>query len=328
MNAAQYAVLLKHEQAHIWLNHRTRKPDCAPADVRPDVWRTALEIEIARNIYLANDIAEIKKPMTVISGGFVPDSYPKMPAELMLAEDIYDWLAENPDEQPAGGGKMFCACSDCEGEGEGEGGGEEEAPTQAEIDEIKTVLEEMAKKTAISDVKDDGQSGKRTPSLANEIDYILRKKSVRERTYLRPSRREISGGIILRGRRKRKKSPLVEIFVDRSGSMSGEKTGASEEKLCAILSRYKAKIRNDVFYFSNEKLYDHDVPPRGSNPYGLVMDHLEKSRPKIAVILTDYDTSSTEGLKPLEGGDTTIICVPICATHTAISKLIGAIERT
>ena len=54
------------------------------------------------------------------------------------------------------------------------------------------------------------------------------------------------------------------------------------------------------------------------------MEHLEKSRPKIAIILTDDDLEGD--LKPLSHNDTKIICVPIGVDKTTIAPLIGAVD--
>lgn len=320
-NSREREILIAHEQAHIWLNHHTRKAhDFSQDSFSKALWDFSLELEIARNIYTPEDEDEIKKPFTILSGGVVRNTVPDLPEELIMAEDIYKWLQKNPDKQPAY--EKFCSCPAHEHD-ESEEGTEEQEISVEEIDQIKEAIEEYRDTMRSREQVDRAHITRKIPSLASDIDYILRSRKIRNRTYARPSRRSCDP-FILKGRKKRKKAPRVEIFVDRSGSMSGEKTGASVEKLKTILRKYGASIRNDVFYFSDEKIYDHDIPPRGSNPYPLVMEHLERTRPKIAVILTDYDTSSTEGLKPLSHRETEILCVPVCAKRTAISDLIGA----
>jgi predicted metal-dependent peptidase len=320
------SLLLRHEQAHIWLNHKTRKPDCENLDRA--VWTIALEMEIARNFYTKEDEARINRPFSALKGGYVSDTFKKMPPEIKMAEDIYQWLIDNPDERPDV--TNFCVCRDCdENEGnEGDEGNEESesSPSAKDIEEIEDGLKKIALDVT-SEKYNKQLLEKKKPSLASEIDYILRSKKVRNRTFMRESRRQVEG-VILKGARKLKKSPRVEIFVDRSGSMSGEKTGASVEKLKRILRKYKASVRNDVFYFSSGKIYSHDIPPNGGNPYPLVMAHIEKSKPQIAVIITDYDLEETADLKPLSHSETKILCVPVCAERTAISHLIGAKEVT
>lgn len=326
-NRVQDALLVLHEQAHIWLNHKTRRPDdFGTESFDKTLWDCAMEMEIARNIYTQKDDDEISKPMTILSGAFLRDSFPSMPPDLLLAEEIYDWLKKNPQEVPSCAARKFCACSE---HGDEDGDEDDEDATSGKISaeemkEIKAGLEKLAetmeteaKKITINSIK------VRKPSLAGEIDHILRSRKVKNRTYMRPSRRE-APPFILRGSKKLKKVPLVEIFVDRSGSMSGEKTAASVGKLKKVLAQYRASVECDVFYFSNGRIYNHDVPPNGGNPYPLVMAHLEKSRPKVAIIITDYDLEETRGLTPLSHRETKILCVPVCAERTAIANLIGA----
>lgn len=319
-NNSQRSILIAHEHAHVWLNHNTRRPhDFGQEKFNNHFWKMALEVEIARNIYTIDDEDEIRKPMTILSGGVVCDTFPEMPSDLLLAEDIYIWFQKNPDQIEKSNAKLFCSCSEeraLEKEGE-EGASPDMESVKKDIGDVKETLKTLAKKTP------DKFIVKKKPSLAGEIDYLLRSRKKRLKKYSRPSRREVDP-FIFKGIKKIKKVPLVEIFVDRSGSMSGEKTGSSEEKLKHILKKYRASVENDVFYFSNGSLFNHDVPPNGSNPYGLVMDHLEKSRPEIAVILTDYDETDTIRLTPLSHDVTKILCVPICAERTAISDLIGA----
>jgi hypothetical protein len=319
---AQEKILIAHEQAHIWLNHHTRRaPDFNSGEYDRKIWDTALEMEIARCIYTPEDEDEIRKPLTLISGGFVSDSFKKMPSNIILAEDIYIWLKNNPQEMHKN--IKFCSCPE---HSENDSQNPSEPPSQEEIKQLKLAIKHLAETISTKGDKYSAQKIiKPKPSLASEIDYIFRNLKQKRGSYLRPSRREVEP-FILRGKKKYRKRPAVEVYVDRSGSMSGEKTGASIERLKTILSRYRATIKNDVFYFSDGKIYPHDVRPSGGNPYPLVMEQIEKNRPTVAIIITDYDLEETEGLKPLSHRETKILCVPVCAERTAISNLIGAID--
>lgn len=313
-NNKEYILLKKHESAHILLNHFLRSPIEDVKNINRKNWEMAREIEIARNLYDDSDESLLKDKFSILHGGVGKNSIPELPPELLLAEEIYHWLCANKNEEE----HSCCATlkiSDDEDKYEDK--------IVLSEDEIRVLIEECKK--AIQDYTYEIETikTKKIPTLASEIDYILRRKNLIKKTYLYPSRRE-SKIFILKGRRKIKKSPLVEIFVDRSGSFTPEKTKESLDVINIILRKYKTKIKSDFFYFSDGKLYDHDIPPDGCTPYHLVMNHIEKSHPKIAIIITDDDLE--EGLKPISNSETKILCVAIGCDSTKISSIINAKE--
>lgn len=339
----EFNLLYKHEAGHIFLEHHLRRPKNKSARKHDDKWKLACELEIARNIYEEKDIELIKRPFSVLSGSVCPDTVKDLPEDLKIAEHIYKWLIKNQKEKQE---DKCCATLKIQQhekdekqeqqkgkEGQEEQEGQEEKEQQKELSEeeikkIKDFIEKATKELKVSlnninkvnyPIKTIKTSIK--PSLASEIDYILRSKNKRQRTYARESRVK-SELFLLKGRKTIKKSPQIEIFVDRSGSFQGYRTQKSLEVIKDILKKYNVKVRTDFFYFSNGKLYNKDVPANGGNPYPLVMNHLEQSRPKIAIILTDDDQEGD--LKPLSHKHTKIICVPIGVSHTSIARMIGA----
>ncbi len=309
LNAEEYRTTLRHEQAHVWGRHNMRAP--RGGDVPH--WKIACEMEIARNIYDDRDIATIKAPRSRLHGGYLPDTIPELPPDLLLAEDIYDWLLAHPQPQSPW---ELCAC-DCEKK-ETAGREDDGAPPAPTMGEIRDALDarekeqnaEIAARQAYRSILS------RPPSLSEAIDAALRVRVVSEPSYRRPSRRQVAG-VILRGRVSTPQPPRVEIFVDRSGSFSPEKTWGAEEKLRSLLQRYRATVKSDVWYFGNASLSATDLPGGGDTPYHLIADHLVRSQPKLAIIITDDDPCEPISARPKA---TQILCVPIGAHSTNVSK--------
>src|ERR1700676_1746007 len=104
LNTPEYRTTLRHAQAHVWARHNSRRPKDMK---RPDLWVTACEMEIARTIYDERDIDNINAPRSRLAGGYLPGSIEGLPSGIVLAEEIYDWLLQQPEATP----KMKCMCS-------------------------------------------------------------------------------------------------------------------------------------------------------------------------------------------------------------------------
>lgn len=321
----EYTVLLKHEKAHIWLEHNMRRTK----DMDHETWSLACELEIARNIYNEQDIAVIKAPFSRIQGGILPDSVPNLPDDLRLCEEIYDWLMNNQDGQADGAGdgdgdgpySKVCKCSygdDCDN-------------TERMDRESAAELVEKAKDAAdgiAASIKARQDTRimldklkKRKPSLVHEIDRSLRARVERDRSYRRPSRRENSA-LVMKGRLSMPKNPLVEIFVDRSGSFTPNKTAKAESALDVILKRYGASIKKDVWYFGGGRISAGNHSAGGDTPYHLIYQHLLQSRPKVAVVMTDNDACCDF---PEDHG-LNIVVLPIGCDGTEFAKKINGTE--
>lgn len=312
ISAKEYDVLFRHEQAHIWLEHNKR----IVKGMERQIWDASCELEIARNIYSHDDIAIIKAPLSRISGGIVPDSIPELPIDIMLAEEIYEWLLNNKNEQKA------CQSCDCSAHGENES--REDKISRAEalklIDDAKEKIESSQKskiteqntKLNLEEIKH------RKPSLVSEIDAALRRRIEREKSYRRPSRKE-GGEYIEKGRITIARPPLVEIFIDRSGSFTPEKTAKAQNALEIILKRYNSSIRHDVWFFGSGKISAKDFSG-GDTPYHLISAHLTMTKPKIAIVVTDDDSCADIKI------DVKTLVIPIGCNSTDFAKKAHAIE--
>lgn len=310
----EYAVLLKHEQSHIWLAHNRR----FKKDMVIKKWDIACEIEIARNIYSDSDIEVIKSPMSRIKGGYVPDTIKDMPHDLLLAEEIYEWLLENEQDQ-----SPDCKCCDhsmC-------GGGEDISPEdmQQVIEGVKEHLEalvksEVAQKNTALNIK---EIQSRRPTLTSELESLLRRRVERDRSFRRPSRIE-SADIIKRGRITTQNAPLVEIFIDRSGSFTQEKTAKAQIALANILNKYHSSIKNDVWFFGSGQISSTDFNG-GNTPYHLIYEHIKLTSPKVAIVITDDDVCCD--FVPAKGNKTRVIVIPVgCSSTDFFKKIPNGIE--
>ena len=160
----------------------------------------------------------------------------------------------------------------------------------------------------------------RAPSLTEAVDAALRVRIEREKSYRRPSRRHLED-VISRGSISVPRPPLVEIFVDRSGSFTPEKTAVAEQQLALLLSRYGATIRSDVWFFGNGKLTATDPGGGGGDtPYPLVAQHIASSMPKLAIVITDDDPAGAVGAVDQR---VMVLCVPVGCRNTSLAKAIG-----
>lgn len=316
----EYDVLLKHEQSHIWLEHNKRNKK----EYDHTFWTQACELEVARNIYKKSDIEIITRPFSRIPGGVLPDSCEGLPFDLLIAEDIYDWLLANKP-------KAADPCKCCEFNISDIIDNDATDTEKYDVDTlIKDVLESLEKEVAerkssesvcaqIEVIKN------RPPSLTEEIDASLRYRIERQSSYRRP-RRGVDDDVDLmrKGRISIPRPPLVEIYVDRSGSFTLEKTKAAQNKLDSLLKRYGASIKYDVWFFGGGKISANDFSG-GDTPYNLVAEHINKTQPKIAVIVTDDDMCGELMRCPKE---TKALVIPIACSKTIFSEKYGAKEVT
>lgn len=321
LNSDEYRTVMRHEQAHVWLRHIHRRP-VPSGDFDHDMWVTAKELEIAVNIYDEEDLQNIRAPRSRLNTTIHPDLYPELPKEIRLAEDIYAWLMENKKPEPK---KILIVC-DC-----GEHGphmGPSDGP-RIEINlellpKVRAELDERENKARVQQASTAHYKSiiRRPPSLISEIDAALRVRVNREVTYRRPSRRHIDSNIIMPGAMSVPRPPLVEIFVDRSGSFTPEKTAKAESLLKTVLARYGSSIKHDVWFFSDDRLVSTDPRGGGNTPYHLIGEHLVRSRPKMAIILTDNDSVYRD--IPKIHKNTIGLCVPIGCSETKVAQALGA----
>ncbi|WP_439684835.1 IrrE N-terminal-like domain-containing protein [Cupriavidus oxalaticus] len=315
LNKPEYRTTLRHEQGHVWARHNARRPK----DARIDLWRIACEMEIARTIYDERDIANITAPRSRLAGGYLPDTLQGLPEDIVLAEDIYEWLLSQPEQQhPA----VSCGCS-CDGT-HGETDEQVDGQSAAQAAREQLDADETARESQVAAAAAYAAIRNRAPSLTEAVDAALRVRVERERSYRRPSRRHMDNDVVMPGAISIPRPPLVEIFVDRSGSFTPEKTAAAERQLSALLSRYGATIRADVWFFGNGRLVDVDPGGGGDTPYELVAHHLRATQPKLAVVITDNDPVSSD----VGHADRSIklVCVPIGCSHTNLAKAMGGVD--
>jgi len=316
LNKSEYRTTLRHEQAHVWAGHNRRRPK----DAKHELWAIACEMEIARTIYDLKDIENINAPRSRLHGGYLPDSIEGMPHDVRLAEDIYQWLLDHPEQQP-----ISLKCCVCDHSTEADGSSSPVDGSIAVHDaRQKLDADEQAKESQIAAESAYALIRNRPPTLTNAVDAALRVRIERERSHRRPTRRSASDNVIMPGAISKPRPPLVEIFVDRSGSFSPSKTAMAEGKLRELLERYGSSIRSDVWFFGNGRLSDVDMGGGGDTPYALIPRHLEKTKPKLAIVITDDDPVSAH--MPEVDRATKVLCVPIGCTVTRLAHALNGLD--
>lgn len=326
----EFKFALFHESLHNLCKHNVRRPKTKEYYDSPQLqefWTAAVELEIARNFYTDNMISIINNVRSNVAGSYVPDSIPNLPEDLMIAEDIYQWLQDNPNEFGNNHDHDHDCCMVMFNDSD------EEIEIPKEI--VKGIIES---------IKNDIKTQQRTkqqqqtilenirykkPSMIDEIDALLRNRVERERTYRRESRYHDHGSdLILKGSKHVPRPPKVEIYVDRSGSFSPEKTHEAERTLQIILEKYGSSIEHDVYYFSDSELRANDVGGGGNTPYSLIHLNLLKSVPKLAIIITDNDglDYNKEDFNPITRSK--VFCVPIGCSFTNISVALNGTDFT
>lgn len=317
LNKSEYRTVLRHEQAHVWAAHNRRRPK----DAKHKLWAIACEMEIARTIYDRADIENIRAPRSRLAEGYLPDSIDGLPTNLSLAEDIYEWLLENyKQDQPHG--LKCCSCDHSNNDDVGE----EEVDGKLLVIKVRQKLDEdeTARESQIAADRAYVWIKNRQPTLTHAVDAVLRVRIERERSHRRPSRRNHETDVLLPGAISKPRPPLVEIFVDRSGSFSPSKTAMAESRLRELLDRYGATIRSDVWFFGNGQLSAVDLGGGGNTPYELIQQHLEITKPKLAIVITDDDPVSPKMCAV--DRCITVLCVPIGCARTNLANALNGVD--
>lgn len=87
------------------------------------------------------------------------------------------------------------------------------------------------------------------------------------------------------------KVPLINVYFDRSGSWTTEKTEKGAQAI-ATLNRYvtRGEIKLKLYYF-NTIVMDTDPGGHGGTDGQPIMDHIQQTKPNNVIILTDSDIS-------------------------------------
>lgn len=339
LTVSEHRTALRREQGRIWMQHNIRMKNIE--DRQPDLWALAFELEIAINIFDVDDRLAITDPKSNLSEIPIPDAWEDFPDNVRFAHEIYEWLVENMAgfggdedmENPHDSQKPENSDDGEESkEDSGEQGQEEQEPVEEFDSEVLGKIAEKAREGL------DGEKGaelrqemvefdfnellKRRPSLVEEVDSALRVRVEREPSYRRPSRRQTGDNTIMKGTISVSRPPRVEIFVDRSYSFTAEKTRAAESKLKEVLKRYNSSVTSDVLYFANNMLSS-SGNITGNTPYDVVYDYLCRSRPRLAIIITDDDPVD-DIVVPIKG--LKILCIPIGCESTLLAERIGGID--
>lgn len=322
----QRRTALRHERAHIWLQHQSR---CAALTsqmgeaLNRKAWNIAADLEIAKHIYTSRDDAALMEPRSALNGGIRLchcDEYPG--AE--YAEEFY--AAIMASAPPEGAASMDGEASD-----EASAGNGLDASHLGDVGEL--VADARSQSDAASDEADCAASAAQAqrsianfkppkPSLSSLIDmHIGRTVRTRSDSYRRPSRRRAASDLIAKGAVTKQKTPRMTVYVDRSGSFSPEKTAASLKAMAACLMKYRGRVDCDVIYFADALMSIDPGRGCGGTNYQPVIDQIVADRAEISIIVTDADSAAGVAVR---GRLPPVVVVPIDCQVTSIGQMLHA----
>jgi len=328
LSGHQMDVMRKHARCHIWLQHNVRKPQNANSEM----WELACDAEIALNIYTDEDDYIINRPRSLIASAITRQNLPKdLPKELIFAEEIYDWLAAQPEAKQL----QFPKSQDGQANSYDDSGDEKNDENLKPddildlISKTKNFLENLdkeksqkaqsaASRQTMEEFKE-SRAEQRKFTLYGAIEAELTACYVvsRKKSFRRPSRRE-NPDFIQKGVAKTRSRPHIIVYCDRSASFDEKKTREATEKISDICRKYRANIKVDVLYF-NEQILSEDPPcGEGNTNYKAVRDNIFSNNPEIAIVITDDD--NCEELSPVTSK---VLVVPIGTKRTFFATRIG-----
>lgn len=321
LQGQQRRTAVKHEKAHIWLQHQGRRARLLKLKgvVEQTLWNTAADLEIAKHIYNDKDLAAIREPRSALANG-ISDIHVQQYPNAVYAEEFYEELLKSATVVPVSHD------GDANDSIEGEAQASYNAPqalvpkARAEADKEEANLEQTASEVQAQKAIDGFQPPR--PSMASLVDRYIGRGKVRPiKGYIRPSRRIVSSDMILRGKRLQVKSPRLTVYVDRSGSFTPSKTAASVAALHECLTKYRGRVALDVIYFADRLMLNDPGRGIGGTNYQPVVDQIAADRAELSIIITDED--SAEGVQ-LPRNMPNVVVVPVACSITSIGALLKA----
>lgn len=338
----------RHECAHIWLQHFRRrkllkaKEEATKRVFQEDVWMMAADLEIAAQIYDEQDEIEIAQDPVLCTG--VTSKLVKQ-FKSRYAEDFY--LEIMRSKSPAkrsncshdGHANLKAALDKDDKDAQGKGDKDKDDKGKADKDakglNVPSIVRRAQNKADEQrlDAAIGGDPGvitiapsayKRRPSLASYVESVMREALDNDRTYARQSRRPGMPPVVLKGKKRKGMAPKVNVYLDRSGSFNSEKTRTANDAVKRALSRYRGRIKRDVFVFSDE-VAAYDDPgfcAGGGTAYDAVVEHINRDKPMLAVVITDDDST---GYLDLTHGQKCVV-IPVGCSETKFAKTVGAVE--
>ena len=305
---------LKHERAHIFLQHNLRIQKLGNKTLA----NIAGDLEIAYHIYNDEDNQVITAPRSLLAEGIKKKDCEKYPGCIYM-EEFYEELLKDKDMTLKSHDAEFNKLND----------------TDKELSES---IEDIVKKAiqSIEECVESDESEKQTqqaqsvinkfkapkPSLASELLSVFgRNKLTHKRSYRNPDEFEDNQDFFKKGWVTEKRKPKLNIFVDRSGSFDDIKTLSATKKLDECLMKYRGRINKDVFYFNHMIMVDDPKIGNGGTDYKQVIDKINADASDLSIIITDDDPCNSKS-----GPKSKTIVMPIGCTHTNIGKMFGLVE--
>lgn len=295
LHGKEFDLAERHECAHIWLEHKSRFQKLKSEDkgFNYKLANIAGDYEIAKHLYSEEDNLIINAPRSLLKGGVTTsdcDQYPNC----STMEEFYEELKKENIDQFS----TFDIIIDKIEEVLKELDLYVKQIIENAIALNEEKIEETKRLRSISIVQESINNFRPPkPTLVSEIDSVFGKsRVVREKSYRRPDRRE-HNDFIFKGRISKPKNPRLNVFVDRSGSFCPSKTNTATKTLKAILSKYRGRLDNDVYYFNhNLMIKDPGVGDGGTNYYA-VTEKIIEDNADLSIIVTDDDIYNGEHVK-------------------------------
>jgi len=314
LSASEEKTALKHERAHIFLQHNCRMKKLENKILA----NIAGDLEIAYHIYNDEDDLSITLPRSLLAGGIRKKDCDKYP-DCIYMEDFYKKLLEEKESNL----KSHDAAANILNDSEGELSEDVESIVNKAIKQINDSIDadEIEKKQQeVQAIINNFKSPK--PSLASELLSVFgRNKLKHKRSYRNPDEFENNNDFFKKGWITEKRKPKLNIFVDRSGSFDESKTVLATKKLDECLMKYRGRISRDVFYFNHMLMGIDPKVGHGGTDYKQVIDKINTDAADLSIIITDNDPCNSE-----LGPKAKTIVMPIGCSTTSVGAKFNLVE--
>lgn len=317
-SGAERDVLIKHELAHIFLQHQWRTELLRREygkDLNYRLLNIAFDMEIARHIYTEADEKVINGLRSILKGGITSKHCAEYP-DCEFAEDYYKELLKNDP------GDEMISFDDLSEELKKEVEEQILKPMSQRLKEMEQAIKEDREVKQSKQLQEHVQKACKNikPSIASVIDNVIGKRHGVKRisSYRRPCRRE-SQEFFKKGKITTSRPPKLTVYTDRSGSFCPEKTRAATAKIQEVLTKYRGRIESDVYYFSDE-LMTQDNGGGGGTNYQCVVNHIIETQSELSIIITDDDHCDVNFDASKVGN---VLIIPVGATTTQVKKVLN-----
>jgi len=251
-----------------------------------------------------------------------------LPEDLLFAEEIYGWLAAQPEAVQLGFPKSLDGAANSY-DGHEDAKDVPHAPPDELVSAARDFLDALeqeksqkvrsaASRQTLQEFQESRMDARKF-TLYGAIEAELGACYVvsRKKSFRRPARRE-NPDFVQKGVAKNRSRPHIVVYCDRSASFDTAKTQEATEKIAHICQKYRANIKVDVLYFNDIILDGDPLMGMGNTNYRAVRDSIAAINPEIAIVITDDDKC-----EPLASVNSRVLVVPVGTNRTFFATRIG-----